>query len=253
MKPIVVRNLRIGEGIPKICVPIIGQTKEEIMCAAEDVLEVPADLVEWRADWFQDVFEIEHVKDVLAELRAVLKEIPLLFTFRTKEEGGERPISEREYARLNQAVIASGKVDLVDVEVFTAENVVQEVISCAHRYGIKVIGSNHDFAKTPDKKELIRRLCHMQEVGVDIPKLAVMPQGKEDVLNLLCATAEMESSYADRPIITMSMAGLGTVSRMAGEVFGSAVTFGAVKKASAPGQIEVNELKHILEVMHGAL
>lgn len=47
----------------------------------------------------------------------------------------------------------------------------------------------------------------MQELDADIPKIAVMPQNKKDVLTLLSATEEMASEYADRPIITMSMAG----------------------------------------------
>ena len=36
MKKIVeVRNLKIGEGIPKICVPLVGKTDEEIISEAE--------------------------------------------------------------------------------------------------------------------------------------------------------------------------------------------------------------------------
>ena len=54
-----------------------------------------------------------------------------------------------------------------------------------------------------------------------------MPQNKKDVLTLLSATEEMASEYADRPIITMSMSGTGVISRLCGEVFGSALTFGA--------------------------
>ncbi len=72
----------------------------------------------------------------------------------------------------------------------------------------------------------------MQDMGADIPKIAVMPQSKRDVLTLLCATEEMVTDYADRPIITMSMAGTGVISRLCGEVFGSSMTFGAAKKAS---------------------
>lgn len=75
----------------------------------------------------------------------------------------------------------------------------------------------------------------MQDMNADIPKIAVMPQNRKDVLTLLAATEEMATNYADRPIITMSMAGTGVISRLCGEVFGSSMTFGAAKKASAPG------------------
>ena len=63
----------------------------------------------------------------------------------------------------------------------------------------------------------------------------------------------MSEQYADRPIITMSMAGTGVVSRLTGETFGSALTFGAASKVSAPGQIGVHELKQVLDIIHKSL
>ena len=89
--------------------------------------------------------------------------------------------------------------------------------------------------------------------GADIPKIALMPFCKKDVLTLLEATLEMSEQYADRPIITMSMAGTGVVSRLTGETFSSALTFGAASKASAPGQIGVHELKQVLDIIHKSL
>ena len=51
MRQVKVRNIEIGAGIPKICVPIAGVTDEEIMAAAEAVRDSAADLAEWRAAW----------------------------------------------------------------------------------------------------------------------------------------------------------------------------------------------------------
>ena len=76
---------------------------------------------------------------------------------------------------------------------------------------------------------------------------------EKDVLTLLAATEEMTTNYADRPIITMSMAGTGVISRLCGEVFGSSMTFGAAKKASAPGQMGVNDLSTVLDLLHKAM
>lgn len=249
MNPVVVKNIVIGEGIPKICVPIVGKTKDEILEAAREVCNSLADLVEWRVDWYESVFNIEEVKCLAGELKSVLGEIPLLFTFRTKAEGGEKEITFEEYADILYQVAEAKVVDMIDVEIFMDENVV-DLVADLKQKGVKVVGSNHDFAKTPDKEEIIRRLCYMQEAGADIPKIAVMPQNARDVITLLSATEEMVSEHADRPIVTMSMAGVGAVSRIAGETFGSAITFGAMQKASAPGQIDVEELKKILEVLH---
>ena len=211
------------------------------------------DLIEWRVDWYENGADIEKVQDVLTDLALALNGKPLLFTFRTKNEGGEKAIQPKKYLELNKAVIATKLVDLMDVEVFIGDEIVKAIIQEAHQYQIKVVGSNHDFEKTPNKDEIIGRLCRMQDLGVDFPKIAVMPRYKRDVLTLLEATTIMNEEYADRPIITMSMAGDGIVSRLAGEVFGSCITFGTVQKASAPGQIKIDDLHKVLQIIHQSL
>ena len=253
MKTVQVRNITIGEGRPKICVPIVGQTKEDILLEAGTFERIPVDVVEWRVDWFENVFDTDKVLDVAKDLQTVLKDTPILCTFRTAKEGGEKAISSEDYKALNMAVAKSGYVDFIDVEAFTGEEIVKSMIQEAHSYGVKVIASNHDFDATPEKDEIVRRLRMMQDYGADIPKMAVMPKSKQDVLTLLSATLEMSEQFADRPIITMSMAGTGVVSRLTGETFGSALTFGAATKASAPGQINVNELEQVLDIIHKSL
>lgn len=250
MNVVNVRNLTIGEGMPKICVPIVGKNKDEIVQSAEKIKNSICDLVEWRADWFEAVFELDQVKEVLTGLRESLEKIPILFTFRTTREGGAQEISAEYYKRLNLMVAGSGLVDLVDVEMFWGDLSVKTFLEELHKTDVKIIGSNHDFEKTPEKKEIVERLRFMQEANADIPKIAVMPQNKCDVLTLLAATEEMERVYADRPIITMSMAGAGMISRVSGEIFGSSVTFGTVGASSAPGQLEVEKLRDILEIIH---
>lgn len=253
MSTVRVKNVEIGAGIPKICVPIVGSSREEILKAAEEIKMQPVDVVEWRADWYEDVLDLEKTQEALGQLQKALGEIPLLFTFRTSKEGGEKSISQEAYVSLNQTMARSGCADLIDVEMFTGDEAVSTIVQTAHEYGVKVIMSNHDFQKTPDQKEIVSRLCRMQEMGADIPKIAVMPQCKKDVLTLLAATQEMVLEYADRPVITMSMASDGVISRLCGEVFGSALTFGAAGKASAPGQMEVKDLRTVLEILHKSL
>ncbi|RGF62917.1 type I 3-dehydroquinate dehydratase [Ruminococcus sp. AM29-19LB] len=253
MNTVKVRNIEIGAGIPKICVPIVGVTREEILAAAENIKSTKADVVEWRVDWYENIFDFTKTEATMQALREVLGEMPILFTFRTSKEGGEKAIETEAYVELNQNAAKTGLVDLVDVEAFTGDDVVKAVVEIAHENGVKVIASNHDFHKTPAKEEIVSRLRKMQELGADIPKIAVMPQNKKDVLTLLAATEEMVSEYADRPIITMSMSGTGVISRLCGEVFGSALTFGAVGKVSAPGQMRIEDLTTVLGLLHKSL
>lgn len=253
MNTVKVRNIEIGAGAPKIIIPIVGVTKEEILEAARSFASVTYDVVEWRVDWFEGVFDFAKVEEVLKELRQILGDKPLLMTFRTSKEGGEKAISDADYIDLNVKAANTGYVDFVDVEIFTGDDVVSTIIEKAHAAGVKVIASNHDFHKTPAKSDIIYRLRKMQDMGADIPKIAVMPQNKKDVLTLLAATEEMANDYADRPIITMSMAGTGVISRLCGEVFGSSMTFGAVGKASAPGQMGAEDLNTVLALLHDAM
>ena len=84
-------------------------------------------------------------------------------------------------------------------------------------------------------------------MGADIVKFAVMPHCERDVLRLLDATLVMKEHHPSTPVITMAMGSLGAVSRVAGETFGSAVTFGTAGKSSAPGQIPADRLALILK------
>lgn len=249
IKPVKVRETVFGKGIPKICVPIVDTSKEDILNSAKSFKEARIDLVEWRVDFFDGIYDAVKVNDVLRELRAILGSIPILFTIRTSNEGGNIAINEKEYINVNINAIKSGDIDMIDVEMFMNGAVSNIVINEAHNSSVKVVGSNHDFEKTPDMEEIICRLKLMQSGNADILKIAVMPKTKKDVLTLLLATNEMCEKYADRPVITMSMGRLGAVSRISGQLFGSAVTFGTVNAASAPGQLEVGSLREILNIL----
>lgn len=250
MNTVRVRNLEIGTGIPKICVPIVGISREEILSAGKMICGQGADLIEWRADWYEHLLDFSQTRETARLLRETIRDIPLLFTLRSAKEGGNSDLDPKSYQALNQCVIDSGYVDMIDLEVFTGDDLVQQLIKAAHNHKVKVIGSNHDFHGTPPKEEIISRLRTMQELGVDISKIAVMPQSKKDVLVLLEATEEMSRLYADRPIVTMSMSDIGMISRICGELSGSALTFGALGKTSAPGQIALSDLHTMLRLLH---
>ncbi|KHF40179.1 type I 3-dehydroquinate dehydratase [Halalkalibacter okhensis] len=248
-----VKGVTIGEGMPKICVPMVGKTLSDLLEEAAYLNTLDVDVVEWRVDFFEDVLELEKVKEALNQLHTILMRHPLVFTFRSAKEGGEREVSSEFYLSLNREVAKTGLVDIVDVELFSDADVVKTIVEEAHQQGVFVIISNHDFDQTPSKEEIVSRLKKAQELGGDLPKIAVMPRDTKDVLTLLEATNTMKEQYATKPIITMSMAGEGVISRLAGEVFGSALTFGAAKQASAPGQIAVADLRYVLNLLHKGL
>ena len=57
MKTVKVRKTVIGEGRPKICVPILGKNKEELLSEVDELKQLDVDVVEWRMDWFDDIMD----------------------------------------------------------------------------------------------------------------------------------------------------------------------------------------------------
>lgn len=254
MNTVKVRDVEIGAGRPKICISNCGKTVEEILKLTADYNKLPMDVMEWRVDWFEEIGDLDKVVATAKLVREALDPAkPLLFTIRTSKEGGETDIADEDYAALNIAAAECGQVELVDVEIFTGDEIVADMIAKIHAAGVKVIASNHDFDKTPSQSDLVYRLRKMQDMGADIPKIAVMPTCKKDVITLLAATEEMYTNFATQPIITMSMAATGSISRLSGEYFGSALTFGAGAAASAPGQVSADQLDTVLDVIHNFL
>lgn len=251
------RTVRIGEatfgaGRIKVVVPVLGADLESVLEHARAVAARPAgqvDLVEWRADALVRL-DPAQVAAIGAALAEVVGRLPVLFTVRTAGQGGGWSGSDQEYASLLAAAASSGLFAALDVEAGFDPSVTGPVIEVARAAGVVVIVSHHDFVGTPAQADLVAMLLTMQERGGDLSKLAVTPHRPEDVLTLLAATNEMSTRYARQPIITIAMGALGTASRLVGEVFGSCATFATVGSASAPGQLPLDSLLPVLELVH---
>ncbi|MBQ9935509.1 MAG: type I 3-dehydroquinate dehydratase [Lachnospiraceae bacterium] len=253
-KEVVVGNTVIRSGIrPLVCVPLMGEDDQLVMEHLEDILneakETRIDIVEFRADYYDELQDFKKVKDILAKVREALGDKVLLFTIRSPREGGV----DREYSKtieeINSFVIENKLADMVDVELASVGEKCA-LIDLAKMNQVKIIMSNHDFEKTPDREEIVNRLIRMQRLGADVAKIAVMPHSKEDLEVLLSATVDAHMKGTGAPIISMSMGEIGAQSRILGEVYGSAVTFGSVGQVSAPGQLQVRELNEMLDMIH---
>lgn len=245
-----VRNIEIGAGIPKVCIPIVKKTADEILEYTRQIMRLQPDLIELRMDWYEQIRNEQAVITLLKDVRQVIGETVLLFTIRTSKEGGELSLSIEEYMDLCQLACESGCIDLLDVEAFMQAELLPKMAAIAHTNHVLVIGSNHDFDKTPAIEEIVTRLEYMGQNGADIPKIAVMPLKPEDVTVLLQATTHYYEKGNTKPIVTMSMGGLGVISRLAGEMVGSSITFASGGQKSAPGQIPADDVRNMLELLH---
>lgn len=248
MKICEVKNIKIGEGKPKVCLPIVGKDDAEIMQELNDMQGLEYDLIELRIDFYQDILNDQAVLSLLSKIQK-LNQKPLLLTYRSLKEGGQIQLSDEQYLHFVQLVCQSQMIDLIDIELMSGNTLVYQLVDIAHQNHVFVIMSNHDFHQTPDDRNMMDRLEHMELLNADICKLAVMPQSYKDVIRLLNVTLEM-SHRLNRPIVTMSMGKMGVISRMTGELTGSSITFASAKKTSAPGQMNVKDMNMILEAIH---
>jgi len=254
LRTVKIRDVVIGEGRVKTIVPITGTTADEAIAQARVIGgSAQTDVVEFRVDFLDIALDAGKLAALGPKVAAQLNGKPLIVTFRTKAEGGNKTIADADYGALYKTLLKAQFADLIDVEMFRSEAVVRRLVAGAHQVGAFIVMSNHDFSGTPPAAELLARLRRQQELGADVLKLAMMPRDPSDVLELLRATWEMASRYAERPMMTMSMGGTGVVSRLAGEIFGSAMCFGMIGRASAPGQVEVERLAAVLDIVHLSL
>lgn len=250
MHTITIRGVTLGAGRPKIIVPLCEAAPRALAGEAARLAAAGAQLVEWRVDAMDGARDTAAILTAAPAVRQALGDVPLLATCRTRDEGGAGEGSRADYADLCRALCASGCIDLIDLELSAGQPLLTELIAAAHRQGVAAVLSSHDFAATPPRPEMVDRLCRMQALGADIAKLAVMPQNRRDVAELLAATAEMAELHPDTPVITMSMGPLGLISRLAGEAFGSAATFAAAGQTSAPGQPPLDRAAALLDALH---
>ncbi|MBX3094976.1 MAG: type I 3-dehydroquinate dehydratase [Cryobacterium sp.] len=232
---------------PAIIVPVSGETGEAVLDAAADTIGHAVDIVEWRADGL-DELSPESLTATAFALDEILAD-PLLLTVRTRTEGGSADVDDETYAELVLAAIDVGNVAFVDVEFRRDAHVVARLVDSARAAGIGVILSAHDFDATPPKQQLRELFEAMCSVGPDVVKVAVMPQHARDVLALLDVSLDVREAHPDQALMSIAMGALGVVSRIAASTFGSVATFGAVGRASAPGQVDADELRRMLDVI----
>ncbi|MEA5058757.1 MAG: type I 3-dehydroquinate dehydratase [Candidatus Pelethousia sp.] len=254
-----VRNLALGMGAPKLCTPILGRTAREVISQAKALRTLPVDMAEWRFDAAKETLwraggpgekpDLRRLFCLLGELRIHLRDMPLLFTYRTEAELAGREDCQEDYMPVLRAAMESGQADIIDIELGRGEETAAALAAENKAAGGRSLLSLHDYQKTPSEENMLRTLLRMEDAGADIAKLAVTPQCPADVLAIFSAT-ETARTRLSIPVATMGMGRLGMLTRLGGGVFGSAFTFGAASQESAPGQPPAEALRAVLELLH---
>ena len=105
MKPVIIKNIEIGKGLPKIAVPLVAANTQELEQALRVLKETAFDIIEFRADFFQEALDADFIAEQLGIVRQAFPDKPLLFTFRRAQEGGNTPCSDDYYFELLEWMI----------------------------------------------------------------------------------------------------------------------------------------------------
>ena len=248
-KTLAIRDKILGGSTPLICLPLVAIDPTSLIQQAKDILVSKPDVLEWRVDKFHAVRDPEAVLHAMRSLRETIGNIPLIFTCRVIHEGGFQEIDPNDRLALIEKIAASGLADLIDTEISNDEIMIETAKNVCLRTGAKLILSYHNFEETPDEDFIVEKLMVAKKLGADVAKVAVMPKNYKDVLTLLSATLRARTELLDIPIITMSMGGEGAITRIAGGLFGSDLTFAIGQASSAPGQIPIGDLRKAWEAL----
>ena len=95
MSSITIRGCCIGAGRPKVILPIVARTEDDILREARRLSALKADCIEWRADWFSDV--------LVSAARSVSAAVPICLTSSSSRiEKDFRPSSGRRTRPVSQ-------------------------------------------------------------------------------------------------------------------------------------------------------
>jgi 3-dehydroquinate dehydratase-1 len=215
--------------VPRI-VAAGGERQIDALTVAEG-----ADLVELRADLFDDPRPAD-VTAALTRLRTGGR--PLILTVRAAAEGG-RALDEARRRDLYLAGLPHA--DAIDIEI-ASKALVAEVVPKARAAGCTVILSAHTLDRTPPAAALLALVDRAEALGADVTKLAAHARDLDDLRTLLDVTLAARR----RAIVTLALGPAGPLSRVVLPAAGSLLTYGHVGRATAPGQLPLEELAGLL-------
>ncbi len=200
-----------------------------------DVFEVRADMFDAGVDNFTS-----SIRGVLDSCRELGK--GTLLTVRSATEGGHRRFSDTE--RLDLYLQLIDHCDGIDIEVESEGKLWSELSRACRDGGKLLVGSFHDFKKTPVDSVIEEMFARCRELGGEVFKIACAAVGPDDVSRILNFT----SRHRQDGVIALSMGQWGLISRVAAPVLGSLLTYGYISSSSAPGQLSCVDLVKYLRV-----
>ncbi|HGL0214481.1 TPA: type I 3-dehydroquinate dehydratase [Streptococcus pneumoniae] len=224
----------------KLIVSVMPRSLEEAQ-ALDATRYLDADIIEWRADYLPK----EAILQVAPGIFEKFAGRELVFTLRTRSEGGEIDLSPEEYIHLIKEVAQFYQPDYIDFEYYSYKDVFEEMLDFPN-----LVLSYHNFQETPEN--MMEILSELTILNPKLVKVAVMAHTEQDVLDLMNYTRGFKTLNPEQEYVTISMGKVGKVSRITADVTGSSWSFASLDEVSAPGQISLASMKKIREILDEA-
>lgn len=224
----------------KLIVSVMPRSLEEAQ-ALDATGYLDADIIEWRADYLPK----EAILQVAPAIFEKFAGRELVFTLRTRSEGGEIDLSPEEYIHLIKEVAQFYQPDYIDFEYYSYKDVFEEMLDFPN-----LVLSYHNFQETPEN--MMEILSELTILNPKLVKVAVMAHTEQDVLDLMNYTRGFKTLNPEQEYVTISMGKVGKVSRITADVTGSSWSFASLDEVSAPGQISLASMKKIREILDEA-
>ena len=224
----------------KLIVSVMPRSLEEAQ-ALDATRYLDADIIEWRADYLPK----EAILQVAPAIFEKFAGRELVFTLRTRSEGGEIDLSPEEYIHLIKEVAQFYQPDYIDFEYYSYKDVFEEMLDFPN-----LVLSYHNFQETPEN--MMEILSELTSLNPKLVKVAVMAHTEQDVLDLMNYTRGFKTLNPEQEYVTISMGKVGKISRITADVTGSSWSFASLDEVSAPGQISLASMKKIREILDEA-
>jgi len=233
------------DGNLKLILPIVPTNTDELFSQAKAACDYHPDMIEWRADWFDDIAKKPVYEKAIKDLREIAGEIPILCTLRDYEENGHQPIGQAEKRNAIEDMVRSGLIDVVDIELSHGKEYIHQLTDLAHQYDVKVLVAYHA-KETPDENGILSIMRQEYDFGADILKFAFTPQSYADVVRLSKVVLEAKKDWLDRPVLSISSGEKGMISRIAGKALGTDMTFASIGKTM---QVHISDLRDLEKII----
>ena len=193
----------------------------------------------WRAD-FLDKNEILTVAPAVFEKFAGRE---ILFTLRTRGEGGQIDLTSEEYLAIIQDIQSIYHPDYIDFEFYSHREVFEQMLEFSN-----LVLSYHNFQETPEN--MMEILSELTSLSPKLVKVSVMAHNEQEVLDLMNYTRGFKTLNPEQDYVTISMGKVGKISRLTADLTCSSWSYASVGEESAPGQIPLENMRRIRELLN---